>query len=200
MVAFEDEATIEESKRRFADHIAGKNLLSADLRKAVYCAVLKAGDENTFETLLKLYRENDLHEEKDRILSSLGATKDEALLHRVLDFSMTDEVRSQDTVYVIASATMTYKGRVLAWQFFKDNYGKLTARYKSGNLLTALVKYTTENFVTEDYARDIEEFFEKHPTPGAQRNIQQSIETVRLNAAWLKRDQQTIEEFFKNIQ
>ncbi|XP_011496000.1 PREDICTED: puromycin-sensitive aminopeptidase [Ceratosolen solmsi marchali] len=199
MISFEDDSTIKEAQRRFKDYVTGKSILPADLRSPVYRAVFSNGNTDTFETLLKLYREADMHEEKNRILSSLGATKDETLLSRVLEFSLSDDVKPQDTVFVIMSVTMTYNGRVLAWQFFRDNYDKLVDRYKSGFLLTRLVKCTTEHFVTENYAQDIQEFFDNHPTPGAERNVQQSIETIRLNAAWLKRDKEAIVNFLENI-
>jgi puromycin-sensitive aminopeptidase len=199
MVSFEDDSTIKEAQRRFENYVTGKSSLPADLRSSVYRAVFSKGNSHTFETLLKLYREADMHEEKNRILSSLGATADESLLNQVLEFSLSDDVKPQDTVFVIMSVTMTYKGRVLAWQFFRNNYDKLVNRYKSGFLLTRLVKCTTEHFVTENYAQDIQEFFDKHPTPGAERNVQQSIETIRLNVAWLKRDKEAIEKFLENI-
>lgn len=41
-------------------------LLPADLRSACYKTVLRAGGQKEFDTLLKLYRSTDLHEEKDR--------------------------------------------------------------------------------------------------------------------------------------
>lgn len=37
---------------------------------------------------MQLYREADLHEEKDRISRSLGATRDPNLIQRVLQFAM----------------------------------------------------------------------------------------------------------------
>ncbi|KAJ8683682.1 hypothetical protein QAD02_019474 [Eretmocerus hayati] len=198
MISFENEDTVKEAQKRFQDHITGKALLPADLRASVYKAAMQAGDASTFDTLLKLYRETDLHEELKRILGAFGATQDEALLKRALEFSMSDEVRTQDTIFGILAVTMSYKGRVLAWEFFKDNYKTLVTRYQSGYLLTRLIKCTTENFVTESYANEVAEFFKSHPTPGAERNIQQSIETIRLNAAWLKRDQGAIEEFLRD--
>lgn len=41
---------------------------------------------------LQLYREADLHEEKDRISRSLGATRDPNLIQRVLQFAMSVSV------------------------------------------------------------------------------------------------------------
>lgn len=198
MAAYDDKDTIEEAKKRFDLHLAGKTALSADLRSPVYRAVLSGSDPAVYEAMLKLYRQTDLHEEKDRILRALGAIRDEALLMKVLEFAMSDEVRAQDTIFAIMSVTMTYRGRLLAWDFFKDNWKTLVTRYEGGFLLSRLVKYTTENFVTEEKARDIESFFKEHPTPGTERTVQQSIETIRLNAAWLARDKDSIEEYLKS--
>lgn len=58
--------------------------------------------------------------------------------------------------------------------------------------MARLVKYVTQNFVTEEDAVEIETFFRDHHTPGTERSVQQSCETVRLNAAWLKRDRDSV--------
>lgn len=49
-----DERVIAEAKKKFEEHISGKATIPADLRSAVYKAVLSTGDETTFETLLKV--------------------------------------------------------------------------------------------------------------------------------------------------
>lgn len=189
---FKDEAIITEAKRRFSDHVGGKALLPADLRSPVYKAVLSMGDNETYNTMLRLYREADLHEEKDRISRALGAISDETILQKVLQFAMSDEVRSQDSVFVIVSVAMTKRGRELAWNFFKENWQELMDRYQGGFLLARLVKFTTENFASEERAKEVEDFFRDHPTPGTERTVQQSSESIRLNAAWLKRDGEAI--------
>ncbi|XP_066588195.1 puromycin-sensitive aminopeptidase [Prorops nasuta] len=196
MATLNDEATMKEAKKRFDSHISGQSVLSADLRSAVYRAVLANGDQETFQTLVKLFREADLQEEKDRILRSFGAIKDEALLAKVLQFSLSSEVRATDTIITIASVATTYKGSALAWDFCKQNWKTLVTRYESCGLIARLIKFTTENFVTEEKATEIEEFFKENSARGAERAIQQSVESIRLNAAWLSRDQQAINKFF----
>lgn len=44
----------------------------------------------------------------------------------------------------------------------------------------------------------MEQFFLDHPLAGSERNVAQAVETIRLNTAWLERDGQQIENFFKN--
>jgi hypothetical protein len=43
----------------------------------------------------------------------------------------------------------------------------------------------------------VEAFFTEHPLPGSERNVAQSVETIRLNCSWLARDGQDIANFFK---
>lgn len=205
MISLGDQETIDEAKKRFALHVSGETILPADLRSPVYRAVLMSsstdadGENETLKTMLKLYRESDLHEEKDRILGSLGAVKDEASLAKVLEFAMSEEVRAQDTVFGIISVTTTYKGRLLAWKFLKEKWDTLLERYGGGYLMTRLIKYTAESFATEEMAREIEQFFENRSKPGAERTVQQCVETVKLNVAWLNRDGDSIEEFLTKL-
>ncbi|XP_014206049.1 puromycin-sensitive aminopeptidase [Copidosoma floridanum] len=199
LVAFEDEAVIAEANRRFEAHIFGKAILPADLRNCVYRAVFASGGPDMFETFVKLYHEADLHEEKVRILCALGATNDKDMLKRVLEFSISDEVKHQDMPMVIMSVSSSYEGRVIAWKFLKENYSLLTERYKSISLLAAIVKCTSEKFAEESYAQEIEQFFKANPTKGIERTVQQSIENIKLNVAWLKRDEKAIRDFLDNI-
>lgn len=88
LVSFNCPKVVAEAKRRFADHVSGKEVLQADLRSACYKAVFQDGDEATFEKMLELYRSTDLHEEKDRISRSLGANRNVEILKKVVQFAM----------------------------------------------------------------------------------------------------------------
>ncbi|XP_069970729.1 puromycin-sensitive aminopeptidase isoform X1 [Penaeus vannamei] len=195
-----DEAIVGEARRRLGAHVANTSTLPADLRSPVYKTVMSQADEKTFDQMLKLYREADLHEEKDRISRSLGATRDPNLIQRVLQFAISDEVRNQDTVFVIISVAMTAPGRSAAWAFFKKHHEDLVDRYEGGYLVTRLIKYITENFATEDMASEVEAFFQERQIPGTERTVQQSLETIRLNAAWLQRDQDAIKKYLTELE
>jgi len=84
---------------------------------------------------------------------------------------------------------------LITWNFFIQNYKTIIDYFSNAFLLPLHNKSTTENFATEEKAVEIKDFFEKNPTPIAARNIQQSIETIRLNAAWLQRDVSAIKKF-----
>ncbi|KAG8229239.1 hypothetical protein J437_LFUL007925 [Ladona fulva] len=120
-------------------------------------------------------------------------------MKRVLEFAMSDEVRSQDTVFVIISVAMTKVGRELAWNFLQENWQVLMERYQGGFLIARLVKSTTENFASEERAQELEAFFKEHPSPGTERTVQQSVETIRLNAEWLARDKDDIRAYLQSV-
>jgi len=194
LVSFDDETVQVEAERLFRAHLAGTGVLHADLRSAAYRAVLKRGGKPEFDMMLKLYREAEMHEEKNRIAHALGSISDTALLASVLEFALSDEVRAQESVFVIISVSSNRLGQDLTWEFYKQKCELLCDRYK-GRLLAQLVKSLTDDFCTEARALEVEAFFQAHPHPGAERSIQQSLETIRLNAAWLQRDQASIAQF-----
>ncbi|XP_033730775.1 puromycin-sensitive aminopeptidase-like [Pecten maximus] len=151
-----DSDVVAEANKRFEAHVSGATQLLANLRSSVYITVLANGNEDTFNKMLQLYDAADMQEERVRISRSLGSIKSPELKKKVLQFAMSDKVRSQDTVFVIAGITGSVEGREIAWQFVQDNWTELHNRYKGGFLLSRLVKTTTENFVTEDKAKEIE--------------------------------------------
>lgn len=87
-VWLDEASTVAEAQKRFEQHVSGGPLIPADLRNACYKAVLRAGDDSTYERMLTLYRSADLHEEKNRISQALGAIRDQEILKKVLDFAM----------------------------------------------------------------------------------------------------------------
>lgn len=195
MAAFDEPSFIEEAQRLFDSYAKGTGIIPADIRSAVYSAVARNGDEKTFNTFLRLFREADIHEEKNRLSSALGAFRDISLLEKALTFAISDEVRSQDSVFVITAVAYNKLGREIAWKFFKDNAQLLKERYEGGFLLGFIIKAVTQSFGSEEKAQEVEAFFAKGPFRGVDRTIQQSLEHIRLNAEWLARDSADIKNY-----
>ena len=81
-------ATLTEARKRFDAHCKGESTIPADLRSAVYSTVLKHGDDVTLDSMFKLFKEADLHEEKVRLMRCMGAVTGPELIKKVLEFSM----------------------------------------------------------------------------------------------------------------
>jgi len=195
-----DEATVAEAQRRFKAHVNAESDIDANLRNAVYSIVACHGNEETFDEMIKLYRNTTHMEEQCRLMRCIGASDKKELIEKTLAFAMTDEVRAQDTVFTLTSTVGSLIGRKMTWQFIKDNWEELHKRYAGGFLLSRLIMRSTEDFATEEDAKDVEAFFEAHKVPSGERTVKQSIENIHLNIGWLKRDQENISQWLqKNL-
>lgn len=88
LVAFEYAEVIEKCHEAFDDHVAKRKSIPADLRSAVYQAMALEMTEEIWEKIMKLYDETDLHEEKNRLITSLSVVKKPEFIERVLKFAI----------------------------------------------------------------------------------------------------------------
>ena len=171
--------------------------MDPDLRGVVYNLVASYGEQKEWNTLVKMYREEDNQQEKDRLGRSLGLFKHKSLLQKSLEFAISKHVRYQNSLGIIASIWGNPEGRYLAWEFVKKNWKLLKERYAGGHYFTRVFGPAGE-FTKVSDAKDIEKFVAKNPVPEAKRTIAQALEQIYSNVEWLKRDSEKIKEFLRN--
>ena len=170
-------------------------------RSTVYSCTASIGDPCDYETMIKLYRSTDLDEEKNRLMrAGMANFENRELLKKTLEFAISADVRAQDSVFLIAGVARNRLGRDISLEFFKEHLNLFKGRYQSGSLLAKLVKSVSERFLTEEKAQMVEKFFQENPLPGSERNVSQSLETIRLNSSWLQRDGAAINSFLSSTQ
>ena len=160
--------------------------------------VAQNADKSTYDTLWDLEQKAALQEEKVRLLLALTKPRDAELLRETLRRSLTDAVRSQDAVLVITNVATSRPslGRDVAWSFVTKNWDELYRRYaEAGGLLRRLVEIA-QTFATPEAAKDVERFFRTRKAPEVRRVLQQSVEKIRVNAAWRKRNGKDLARWF----
>ncbi|RIB04123.1 peptidase family M1-domain-containing protein [Gigaspora rosea] len=192
---------IKEAFRRFELFTKKKDdsALHPNLRGAVYEIVLSnGGGVNEFDAILKVYREASTDDQKVTALMGLGFAQQEDLIKRALEFSISNEVKSQDIIYSLQGLQFNRKSRRALWNFVKENWEIIYNRYsKSLSLLGLSIKYSTDSFSSEADIKDIEDFFSNKDTKDFLRPLQQSLEKIRVNTAWLARDKKDVEEWLR---
>ncbi|XP_039055030.1 aminopeptidase M1-like isoform X2 [Hibiscus syriacus] len=179
--------TLNEATRRFDSFLNNRNtpLLPPDIRKAAYVAVMrsvKSSNRAGFESLLRVYRETDLSQEKIRILGSLTSCPDPAIVLEVLKFSLSPEVRSQDAIYGLG---VSKEGREVAWIWLKDNWDFIVKNF-GGFLIPRFVSAVVSPFASFEKVKEVEEFFASREKASIARTLKQSLERVNINATWVK--------------
>ena len=163
-----------------------------DLRGVVFSLVAQQGDRALYDRIWDLERAAELHEEKIRLLMSLARFQQPELLRETLDRALTDDVRLQDTIFVVAAVAANHRGRNLAWDFLKEKWDEFDRRYGSGGFGLMRLVAITNAFTSTAMRDDVAAFFAEHPTPAAERTIRQALERIALNAAWLERNREEL--------
>eukprot|EP01018_Ginkgo_biloba_P015842 Gb_28417 [translate_table: standard] len=125
LAMFRHEESKAEALRRFKVFLNDKStpLLSADIKKVSYIAIMHnvtASNRYGNESLLRVFRETDLSQEKARILSTIASSPNPSIVREALDFSLSFEVRNQDVVCVLFG--ISKEGRSIAWLWLKGMY------------------------------------------------------------------------------
>ncbi len=183
-----DEEVIAQAQERFTAYQSDPGNVRPDLRGVVFSLVAQSGDRALYDRIWELERAAELHEEKLRLMMSLARFQQEELLRETLDRSLTDDVRLQDTIFVVSAVAANHKGRNLAWEFLKEQWDEFDRRYGGGGFGLMRLVAITNAFSSDAMRDDVAAFFEVHPTPAAERTIRQALERIQLNTAWLGRN------------
>ena len=192
----EDADTLKEAGARFSRYVEEPANVHPDIRGVVFGLAAQSGDRSTYDTMWELQAGATLEEEKVRFLASLGRFEQQELLERTLEASLSSDVRTHNTVSMVASVAGNQRGRDLAWEFVKANWDEFDNRYGEGGFGLMRLVSIASRFTTEDKREDVESFFSDHPAPAAERTIRQSLERIRLNIAWLERNRAELVEWF----
>ena len=189
---------ITEARKRFKKMLSGSNV-DPNIRGAIYGIVATHGGLKEYNSLVEKYKKENLHEEKNRIGSALGDFTDTKILKRACEFSLSRNVRIQDTVAILSSIGANPAGRDVWMSFISNNWKTLISRYDGGGFtISRLIKGISAS-AEEKHFKTFKKFFATHEAPGAKRSIEQVLERLEGNILWLKRDKKIIEKFLKQI-
>jgi len=186
-----DKETIAKAREKFEAYIQNPESLNPNLRRAVKRIVASHGDYQEHETMRVLYEKSALQEEQMRLLGALTDFSKEHLLLETLKFFISGKVRSQNVYVALRGMSANAAGRDLTWKFVKDNWGIFTKMYEKGKLIKYVIDVARPLTTFEDEA-DVRSFFTENPVSEAEQTIAQSLESIRVNARWLKRDRENI--------
>ncbi len=187
-----DEELLGQATERFQRYLADSSTLPPDLRGVVFSLAAQAGDQQTYDQLWDLERKAELQEEKIRLMLAVARFTQPELLQETLRRTLTDDVRSQDTITVVTAVAANLRGRHLAWQFVQDNWAEFDRRYGSGGFGIMRLVSVCGNSTDAAKIDEVEAFFREHPAPAADRTIRQALERVRLNSRWLELNREAL--------
>jgi aminopeptidase N len=148
-----------------------RELLFAALPIAV-----RNGDASLFEAILNRLKAAKTPEEQFIYQRILSRFNDPKLLERTLDYAISPEVRSQDSLLVIADVMRNPAGEKLAWDFVRAHWSdivNLGGAFGGGTIVGA-----TGSFCDAGMRDEVKDFFATHHAPASERTLKQSVERM----------------------
>ncbi|XP_041650601.1 aminopeptidase N-like isoform X2 [Cheilinus undulatus] len=176
------------------------NPIHPNLRSAVYCSAMAAGDEEEWEFAWSQFKKATLASEASKLMSALACTNNTKLLERYLSYTLNPTmIRKQDASSVITSVANNRMGQSLAWDFVRDQWEYMFTQYGVGSFsFASIISGVTARFSTPADLQQLEEFVDEHSAVGfgtATQAVKQALETTKANIKWLERNKGRILDF-----
>eukprot|EP01132_Coremiostelium_polycephalum_P001267 gene1267-1596_t len=168
-----------ECRKRFDEFIKDDKSLDNNIRKTVLSTVLYHGGETEQQVLISKYLKSQLTADKNAYLVVIPNTSSESLVEKALEFSLSKDVRSQNTYAVWIYVPNKFKD--VAWKYFVKHFDSINNRFKESMLFAHIISGTFKSKLPQSTIDEIEQFFKLHPVPIADRAIKQELETIVVN-------------------
>lgn len=192
-----DPSTIKRAKAIFRKT---KNASKAhpDIRAVAYYVTAQNGTQKEYEQFLRLYRQTDIHEEKNRLARALTLFPQATLIKRTLKFLFSAEVRMQDAPFLFIFAWRNQQAWPHLWRFLQDNWPMLLKRYGQGGRMLSYMLKPMAQYTDPKVAPQIKKFLHTHQIPSTAMATAQALEKLDSNLAWRGRDRKQLEQFVQS--
>ncbi|KAL1122590.1 hypothetical protein AAG570_002920 [Ranatra chinensis] len=192
------EEIIHEAKSMFKDWMEKGASVPPNLREVVYTAGIKYGGIKEWQFCWNKYNSTRIPSERKLLLKILGIASDPWILQRYLLATLDRErIRPQDIKILMAAVASNQEGgRLLAWRHLKAHWHTLLSLFGNGTLtMGSIIATVTSHFATEYDYKEVEEFFHFMDIGSSTRSLDQSLETIRLNIYWVRRNEEQLYEW-----
>ncbi len=179
--------TIENALTLFDNFIKRGQEIDQNLKGAVYSITAMERGASVLNILKTKYKSEELPEEKLMLLSSLGRFNDKKLLLGSLKFTMSKDVRLQDSFRIPAEVASNPAGTELIWPWIKDNWQELKKRYAEGTHMLSRIVGMLRVLNTKEEKADIEKFFgsKENFRDDISKDLNKSLENIEANVQFL---------------
>jgi tricorn protease interacting factor F2/3 len=161
--------------------------LHPDVRTPVFAAAARRGGARMHGRMKSLFRRADSMEEQVRILAGMCEFEKPHILERTLDYSLADEVRSQNAHMPVVLVASNPAGRRILWPWLSSHWDDLESKIGHGSPLFGRIIQGVAMLADDSYADEISSFLADHPVPGTERTRRQALELLSIYAGLRRR-------------
>jgi len=162
--------------RTFAVGNKRDKTLDATLSDAAVLVSTTNGDSALYEKVLAVSRNSSDPGEKADALRTLARFRNPALVRRTLDYTVSGEVRNQDSWTVLVALLRDRETRDQTWDYMQKNWDKVRAQLTVSS--GADVVRATGSFCTARQRDEVIDFFATHKVDAAQRTLAKAVDGI----------------------
>ena len=174
----EDPEIIRESTKLAHQYLKDFQTIDASLAKQVLEVAASYGNAELFDEYVAAKRNARSPEQYYNIDSAMSDFRDPQLVQRLLQLSVSPEVRNQDAPFLVASVLGNADVQETAWAWIKQHWDEVEKKItmsSGSNIISA-----TQSFCSAEARDDVQRFFSEHKVPSSERALKQAVE--RINA------------------
>jgi tricorn protease interacting factor F2/3 len=174
-LAIIDESYANEISKKFKDY----DKIDPNLKLAVITGYAIANGERAFFELLDKYRKEKFDEEKERIMFAMVFFKDPSLVLNTLSLILSGEIKKQDMLRVIATATRNLKAKKDVWNWLKVHIEFVRKPYLGTGILGRMLANIIP-VIGVGMEEDVKNFFERNKFEEAINGINEGLEMLDI--------------------
>ena len=162
--------------RVFAPENKKDKTLDSTLADSAVFVSSSHGDTALYDKVLALSQNSDDPGEKADSLRILAQFRDPELVKRTLDYTVSGEVRNQDSWTVLVALLRDRETRDQTWKYMRNNWDKVHAQLTAAS--GARVVAATGSFCTVRQRDEVVDFFATHKVESTDRTLAKAVDSI----------------------
>ena len=181
-----DPEALAEAQKLAEQELQHPGSVESALAGSAFGTAIQTGDAALYDKIMAGLKNAKTPEQYYLYFFALPGFRDPALLQRTLEYAISPDVRSQDSLGLIGAVMANAAGAKLAWDFVRSNWTEVEKA--GGPFASASVVNNASNFCDAEMQDEVKEFFSAHKVAAAERTFRQTMERIH-NCAEMKSQQ-----------
>jgi len=150
--------------------------LDAAFQDAAIAIAATNGDAALYDKVLEASKTLNKPEEQTQALFTLARFEQPALVTRTLDYTVSGQVRNQDSWILLSILLQNPNTRVQTWDYIRDNWDKVHAQFTTNSGVRVVA--AAGSFCSVPQRDDVTSFFSTHKVDASERTLSKSIDSI----------------------
>jgi aminopeptidase N len=150
--------------------------LDPTLADAAVLVTTVNGDSVLYERVLAASKDTSDPGQQTDALHTLARFRDPALVTRTLDYTVSGQVRNQDSWTVLVALLRDRETRDQTWDYIEKNWDKAHAQFTANSGVRVVA--ATGNFCTVKQRDEVTSFFASHKVDSSERTLAKAIDSM----------------------